>query len=104
MIRSLIALSLLTAASLAFADPVTPVADRRQERQDERIEQGVASGELTAAEQQRLENQQARNDRREARFKSDGRVTAGERVRLQRAENRSSRAIRRQKHDAQDRD
>ncbi len=72
--------------------------------QEERIEQGEASGELTKREEARLDAQQDRIENKEERFKSDGVVTKSERVRLQRSENRASRNIARQKHDRQDRD
>lgn len=82
----------------------TPVADERQQNQDERIDAGVASGEITKREEARLDAQQERIDDKEARIKSDGVVTKRERARLQRSENRASRNIARQKHDRQDRD
>jgi hypothetical protein len=87
----------------ALAGTATPVVDARQERQDDRIDQGAASGELTRREEARLEAQQDRIENREARAKADGHVTARERAHLQRSENRASRNIRRQKHDGQDR-
>jgi hypothetical protein len=96
--------ALVLGASSAVAVAGTPVADQRQQNQEERIEQGEASGELTKREEARLDAQQDRIENKEERFKSDGVVTKSERVRLQRSENRASRNIARQKHDRQDRD
>lgn len=89
--------------SVAMADS-TPVVDQRQENQEDRIEQGQASGELTNREARRLEAGQEHVERMEDRAKADGDVTARERARLERAENRNSRRIYKQKHDRQDKD
>ncbi|MDZ4812898.1 MAG: hypothetical protein SGI99_09840 [Pseudomonadota bacterium] len=102
MNRLIVVFVLLLLSPLAMAG--TPRVDARQERQDDRIDQGVASGELTHREENRLEAQQEHIDDKEARAKSDGVVTARERASLHRSENRASRNIRRQKHDRQDHD
>lgn len=81
----------------------TPVVNARQENQDARIDQGVASGELTAREAARLNAEQAHVQRVENRAKADGIVTARERARLEREQNQASRRIYRNKHDRQDR-
>jgi hypothetical protein len=104
--KCLILASLLAAvatASLAQgaapAPAATPGVDQRQVSQDRRIDQGTASGALTAREARRLERQQDAIDRAEARAKSDGTVTARERQRLHRKQDRASRHIDRHKHD-----
>lgn len=79
----------------------TPRVDQRQERQEARINQGAASGALTAREQRRLHGEQKAINRAETNAKADGTVTAKERARLHHMENKASRDIRRQKHDAQ---
>ena len=81
----------------------TPKVDQRQENQRDRIQQGVASGELTRAETARSRKDQREIKRTEKRVKADGEVTKRERARLQRKENKASRKLRRNKHDAQDR-
>lgn len=92
----------LTVLSLsAFAQTATPGFDQRQINQEARIQQGVASGQLTQQEAARLEAGQDRLQRVEDRVKSDGVVTRQERTRLQQAENVQSRHIYRQKHDRQ---
>jgi hypothetical protein len=103
VIAALVFAAVIASPCAASAGDQTPSVDTRQENQDRRIDQGVASGELTAAETARLEAQQNRIERREARFKSDGTVTRSERARLHNSQNAASRNIRRQKHDRQDR-
>lgn len=77
--------------------------DNRQERQADRITQGVESGQLTAREQARLAKQQRHVKRLERHTEADGQVTAKEAVRVEKAQDRASRKIYRQKHDRQDR-
>jgi hypothetical protein len=79
----------------------TPSLNHREARQQDRIAQGVESGELNAREAARLEHGEVRLNRNEARAKADGVVTARERVALQHEANRTSKRIYRQKHDAQ---
>ena len=92
----------LTTLSSFAADAATPRVDARQARQERRIDQGIASGEITKKEAARLETQQARIDAAEDRAKADGKVSAKERARLEARQDRASRNIRHQKHDAQD--
>lgn len=77
--------------------------DNRQDRQDTRIDQGVASGELTRPEQARMGVQQARIGRMENRIEADGKVTGKEALRLERKQDQASRSIARNKHDRQHR-
>ena len=97
----MLSLSLSLAAGVVLAD--TPVIDARQDNQDDRIDQGEASGELTKREANRLEAQQERIEDKEDRANADGVVTKRERASLKRSENRASRNIAKQKHDGQDR-
>ena len=83
-------------------DPAaTPGLDQRQARQDRRINQGLASGQLTPKEARRLKARERRLQAAKLAAKSDGVVTKRERRRLQHLADRNSRAIKRQKHDAQ---
>ncbi|MCB1624545.1 MAG: hypothetical protein KDI32_08155 [Pseudomonadales bacterium] len=94
----------VVATGILFIAPAlagTPLLDKREHNQRERIVQGVRSGELTRPETRRLVHGQVNLRRMEARAKSDGEVTARERVRLQREANQQSRRIARQKHDQQ---
>ena len=86
---------------LAFAQYGTPRIDQRQENQQQRIDQGVASGSLTPREANRLERGQQRVDRMEARAMADGRLTRNERIRLARAQEEQDRRIYLSKHDRQ---
>jgi hypothetical protein len=85
----------------AFAN--TPYIDRREHREQQRIRQGIRSGELTRREARRLEAEQGRIRGYEWYAKSDGQVSRAERRHLDRMLDRSSRDIYRQKHDGQDR-
>jgi hypothetical protein len=93
------------AASAQTAAPApganTPRIDQRQANQEQRIDQGIASGQLTQRETRRLEKEQAHINKVEDKAKADGTVTAQERKRLTAMQNHSSRDIRRQKHDKQ---
>ncbi|MBI5718409.1 MAG: hypothetical protein HZC37_12075 [Burkholderiales bacterium] len=79
----------------------TPRIDQRQANQERRIDQGVASGQLTRRETRRLERQQGAVNRAENRARADGTVTAQERARLEHMQDHTSANIARQRHDAQ---
>ena len=86
-------------AGAAFAAPGDdPGIQRREMNQEQRIQQGVKSGELTPRETGRLEAQQARVKQDEERMKADGKLTKAERNKLKREQNRASRNIYRKKH------
>ncbi len=99
-ILMIVGLSVVAAAPV-MAQTATPGVDARQERQQQRIDQGVASGELNQREANRLERQQDRIQGMEEKAKADGVVTKQERKQLNRAQNRASRNIAREKHDRQ---
>ncbi|MGI9026340.1 MAG: hypothetical protein ACR2GP_12325 [Burkholderiaceae bacterium] len=73
---------------------------QRNLNQQQRIEQGVKSGELKNGEVARLERGQSRVDRATARASADGRVGAHEQARIQAREDRQSARIYRKKHNA----
>ncbi len=111
-IQFLIASLALTLGAAAFAQTTTPAPvakdptatpnlDKREANQQKRIDQGVASGQLTAKETNRLDKREAKLAADEASAKSDGKVTQAERRKLQREANRDSKAIHKQKHDKQ---
>jgi len=93
----------ICAASSAFAQANTPRIDQRQANQEQRIDQGIASGQLNGREADRLNNQQEHIDKMENKAKSDGVMTKKERARISHAQDRASRQITRQKHDRQQR-
>ncbi|MGC0772708.1 MAG: hypothetical protein WB543_07205 [Candidatus Acidiferrum sp.] len=75
---------------------------QRRENQQDRIAQGVKSGQLTAGETAKLENQQKGiNQQVKAdRAANGGKLTAGEKAQVNHEQNRSSRNIYRKKHNA----
>ena len=87
-----------TLSSLAMAAEV----DRRENRQQERIGQGVESGQLTPGETAHLERQEQRIDNqvKAERAANGGHLTAAERRQVNREENRESRRIYAAKHNA----
>lgn len=92
---------LATFALPALAQTNTPNIDQRQANQQQRIDQGVKSGQLTGKEAARLEKGQEHVQKVEDKAKADGVVTKKERARIQHAENVQSRHIAREKHDRQ---
>ena len=98
----------LTLGAVTLVQAATPAehqarrVDHRQARQATRVDQGVASGELTRREQHRLEHQQQHVANVETRVESDGTVTAKEALRLEHAQDRASRNIHRKKHNRRD--
>ncbi len=91
----------LLSASFAVAQTNTPVIDQRQGNQEQRIDQGISSGQLNQREANRLDKQQRHIDNLENKAKSDGVVTNNERARIGAAQNRASRHIAKEKHDRQ---
>ncbi|HVP61464.1 MAG TPA: hypothetical protein VMT11_12940 [Myxococcaceae bacterium] len=96
MIRTILVVTALS--SLAMAAEV----DRREVRQQERIGQGVQSGQLTPGETARLEKQEGRidNEIKADRAANGGKLTPAERRSINRQENRESRRIYAAKHNA----
>ena len=95
------AVACIGAFAQAASAPTTPRIDKREVRQEKRIEQGVASGQLTPRDTRKLEREQAVIQKAEAKTKSDGTVTKTERKRLTKMQNKASQDIYQQKHDAQ---
>ena len=87
--------------SIASTQADTPGIDQRQANQEQRIDKGIASGQLTGREANRLNNQQEYINKIEDNVKSDGVVTKKERKKVHAAQDRASRKIARQKHDQQ---
>ena len=88
-------------SSAAFADTAAEKDQQRDVNQQQRIEQGLQSGQLSTKEAGRLERDQQHVDRMEARDMKDGHMSAGEQLRLDKAQNAASADIYKQKHDAQ---
>ena len=93
----LIAASLLTSAAWAQTTP----AEQDQQRdvnQQQRIEQGLQSGQLSTKEAGSLERQEQHVDKMEAHDMKNGAITSGEQARLNAAQNRVSNDIYADKH------
>jgi hypothetical protein len=78
-----------------------PGIQQRIQNQEQRIDQGVASGQLTPKEAGRLEAREAKIKQDEARMKSDGKLTPQERKKLNKELDKESERIYKQKHDRQ---
>ena len=96
----LVGLLALTGSPAAAQNVNDPRIQDREVRQQERIQQGINSGQLTQGEAARLENQQSRIKATEDQMKANGNLTPAERARLTRMQNRASRDICRMKHNA----
>jgi len=102
MNQVLLAISaIMFTAGMAFAQAETPRIDQRQSNQEQRIDQGIASGQLNEREANRLNKQQEHINKMEDKAKSDGVVSNKERAKISAAQNRSSRHIAKEKHDRQ---
>ncbi|MGZ5819171.1 MAG: hypothetical protein ACXWJD_10535 [Burkholderiaceae bacterium] len=100
-LNTLLASVLLSAFAVsAFAQTNTPNIDKRQENQQQRIDNGVKSGALTAKETNNLDKREAKLEADKQAAKADGKVTPKERRKLKREENRDSKAIYKKKHNA----
>jgi len=93
----------LAACVLATAASAQNTADvvQRDVNQQNRIEQGLKSGELTTKEAGKLEREESHIDKMESNALKDGKMTNAEKSRIERAENQASKDIYREKHDAQ---
>ncbi len=96
-----IGLLVLLAASTAAAGEI----QQRKENQQQRIAQGVHSGELTAGETANLERKEAGLNREERDMREDngGKLTEKDRRVINHQQNRLSRNIYRDKHNARTR-
>lgn len=96
---------LLSVAGLSQAEAGVrdPGVNARQHNQQQRVRQGVRSGELTRRETGALVHEQRDIRQQERAYKSDGELTRAERADLHREQNQASRHIYNQKHDDQTR-
>lgn len=74
---------------------------QRNINQQQRIEKGLQSGQLTTHEAARLEREEAHVDKLQAKALKDGNLSAAEKSRIEQAQNKVSRDIYAEKHDAQ---
>lgn len=105
-VQALIAALALSVGTLALAQTApapaggasTPGIDKRVANQQKRIDQGVASGQLTAKETNTLDKKEAKLAADTQAAKADGKVTKAERRKLKREANQDSKAIHQKKH------
>ncbi len=85
-------------------DPRVPTAGSETQRdvnQQNRIEQGLDSGQLTTHEAAKLEKGESRVDAVEAKDMKDGTLSAKDKAQIQHMQNEESKRVYDQKHDAQ---
>jgi hypothetical protein len=97
----LIAAAAFMTSGAAFAQQEGSVNDRRQDQQ-QRVANGVQSGQLTAGETKNLESREANVNReiRDDRAANGGKLTTQERQQINRQQNNLSRSISNDKHNA----
>lgn len=91
--------------TLTLAEPFLAqagVIGERQKNQQERIDEGVKSDELSKRETIKLEKEQAKIQRKKRRYRrNDGKLGPKEKADLTQDQNKASRHIYREKHDEQ---
>jgi hypothetical protein len=82
--------------------PDKPTINQRKENQQDRIAQGVKSGQLTAGETSHLEHQEAgiNHEEKGMRAQDNGKLTSQDRNTLNHQQNVESRRIYKDKHNA----
>lgn len=92
----------LLCAALSPVASMAQTVNQRLENQQDRINQGIKSGELTRKEAGNLEAKDARikNNERFDRKKDGGKLTAAQKASLNKQLNRTSRTIYKDKHNA----
>jgi hypothetical protein len=95
--------AIAAALGLAFCGAAFAQAGtvQRDVNQQQRIDQGLKSGQLTTREASQLEREESRVERDQARAMQDGKLSPAEKARLAREQSRVSRDIYREKHNAQ---
>ncbi len=89
-------------ASAPAAPAPAPTIEQRKGNQQDRIANGVKSGQLTAGETAKLQNQQRNINRQVAadRAANGGKLTAGEKKQINKEQNAASKNIYDKKHNA----
>ena len=88
-------LILLSSSAAMAGGPLMPRSELREDRQELRIDRGVARGAISAPESRRLDRGQARVDRLQSAARADGHVGPRERQAVTRLQDRQHRRIRR---------
>jgi len=108
LILTAVVAGLMLPAAAQTSDSSTPAAKpatihQRKENQQDRIANGIQSGELTAGEAGKLEKKESElnQEERDMRKLDNGHLTAADRATLNQQQNKLSKDIYKQKHDAQ---
>jgi hypothetical protein len=100
MTKYFITLTLTLMCTISAAMPAEARINQRQDRQQQRIVNGIQDDSLTARETAGLVKQQASIRQYERRSRADGNgLSPVERARIEQRQDRASRNIYRQKHD-----
>ena len=90
--------SVLFISNLSFGQ-----INKRQQKQDNRVDQGVKSGEITKKEKAQIEMKQAKIQHMENQAHADGKVTKKEKAAITKEQNEANRQINRKKTNKRDR-
>ena len=95
-----IGMTVVLGSALSLFSVSAQTINQRRENQQDRIAQGVKSGQLTAGETARLETREAHVNReiKDDREDHNGHLTPAEKRQVNRQQNRLSRSIYRDKH------
>ncbi len=98
--QKLLMSGLVFALIVGFAAPAMWAGEvkNREENQQDRVAQGVKSGQLTAGETARLEKGEAKIENNRQKALADGTMTRKEKRKLNHEENKESKKIYRAKH------
>jgi hypothetical protein len=93
----------LAACALAATASAQNAADtvQRDVNQQNRIEDGLKSGQLNTKEAGKLEKEESRVDKMQSNALKDGKMTDAEKARIEKAQNKVSSDIYKEKHDTQ---
>ena len=95
---TLVTVGMFVVSGATFAEKVK----KREKRQQQRINEGVESGELTKKEALKIEAKEAKLHRQIKKDRKDGGgLTAKERVKIDKKQDKLSKQIYKQKHDDQ---
>ncbi len=100
-IRTTLAVAIAAACCGTAVAQTTGSEVQRNVNQQERIEQGLQSGQLNTREAAKLEQGEARVNKMESNAMKDGSLSDAEKARIRKAQNAESAAVYGQKHDAQ---
>lgn len=91
-----------TSTPTSTPDKQPPTIQQRKDNQQDRIANGVQSGQLTAGETKNLENKEAgiNSEEKTMRSEDDGHLTAADRAKLNNQQNKVSNQIYQDKHNA----